>query len=353
MQHSILNSFIAFFNGGKRSFQLKIDLGEEKEEEQQNGMERGAVGCLPEELVIESILTRLPARTLGACCCVSKLWYNSILKDSRFSVFHYIQNKNKLFLVFNILNLLRGGIESNYWFSLLEREKVVIRLISGQNNPRRIYELVGFCNGLPCIKLVGKPTDTCGYITILNPIRGDSLVLSYILMVSYIHLCHGFGYDSLSQVYKAVIIFASKANDEFLCMVITLGTMSWRKIITSILDISPPPGSSPFPSRMITRVSRTLYRQATFCGGDLYWRTKNKVANNDDEIEMLLSLDLHNEKIRFIRLPTGCTPTHEGQYLIIDHLLEFKGYPCSARYERMPNSIYHCGHRCNYQTGVC
>ncbi|XP_026380603.1 uncharacterized protein LOC113275339 [Papaver somniferum] len=266
MPHPILNPFIACINGGKKraisgkkSCNLKIDQGEE-EKEQQNVMERGSSSYLPEELMIESILTRLPARTLAVSCCVSKLW-------------------------------------------------------------------------------------------------GDSLVLSYLRPTGgYIYVCHGFGFDSLSQVYKVVAVFASKASHKFLCMVVTLVTMSWRKITTTTFGMAPPPGSSPFPSRMLTRVSRTLCRQATFCGGDLFWRTKNKVVNNDDKIEMLLSFDLHNEKIRFIRLPAECTPItapHERQDLVVDHLLEFKGYPCIARSERRSNSIYHCGHCCNYQTGFC
>ncbi|RZC92043.1 hypothetical protein C5167_027932 [Papaver somniferum] len=53
---------------------------------------------------------------------------------------------------------------------------------------------------------------------------------------------------------------------------------------------------------------------------------------------MLLSFDLHNKKIHFIRLPADCTPitpTDERQYLADDHLLEFKGYPCVARSERV------------------
>ncbi|XP_026386885.1 uncharacterized protein LOC113282154 [Papaver somniferum] len=71
---------------------------------------------------------------------------------------------------------------------------------------------------------------------------------------------------------------------------------------------------------------------------------------------MLLSIDLHKEKIRFVQLPAECTLTaaNERQYLAVDHLLEFKGYPCIARSERIIISNNdHYGHRCNYQTGVC
>ncbi|RZC87513.1 hypothetical protein C5167_036053 [Papaver somniferum] len=69
------------------------------------------------------------------------------------------------------------------------------------------------------------------------------------------------------------------SDNEFLCMVITLGTCSWRNITTKTSEISPPPGtSSPFPSRMATRVSRSFRKPATFCGGDLLWRTTSEVG---------------------------------------------------------------------------
>ncbi|XP_026433658.1 uncharacterized protein LOC113331114 [Papaver somniferum] len=205
------------------------------------------------------------------------------------------------------------------------------------------------------------PDDVVGSIVVVNPTRSQTLTFSYVTPTGgYIYLCHGFGFDSLSQVYKAVIVFNSKDNEEFLCMIITLGTCSWRNVVTKTSEMSPPPGSSsPFPSRMVTRVSRSFCRSATFCGGDLLWRTTNEV-DNDCEIEMLLSFDLHREKIHFIRLPAECTLTpatmNAHQYLGVDHLLEFKGYPCIARSEKiMLSNSDHCGHHCGYQSnfGCC
>ncbi|XP_026454666.1 uncharacterized protein LOC113355904 isoform X1 [Papaver somniferum] len=206
--------------------------------------------------------------------------------------------------------------------------------------------------------LTRLPFRTLAVCSIISKYWAEIFVRSYLRPAGG-YIGHGFGFDSLSQVYKVVIIFTSEADNEFLCMVLTLGTMSWRKILTSIVDISPPPGSSPFPSPMVTNVSTTFYRQATFCRGDLFWRTKSTVSNGND-IEMLLSFDLHKEKIHFIQFPTECTltstpTTDQRQYLADDHLLEFKGYPCIAHSERITtrSNNDHYGHRCNYQAGVC
>ncbi|XP_026405750.1 uncharacterized protein LOC113301217 isoform X1 [Papaver somniferum] len=119
--------------------------------------------------------------------------------------------------------------------------------------------------------------------------------------------------------------------------------------------MSPPPGCSPFPRRMITRTSRDYQREATRCGDNLFWRITNNTSN-DDKTEMLLSFDIHNEKLHFIHLPIECTqvPMNEHQYVEVDHhLLEFKGYPCVARSEKIIiNNRYH-HHQCIAQRRFC
>lgn len=124
------------------------------------------------------------------------------------------------------------------------------------------------------------------------------------------------------------------------------------KITTSTAEMSPPPGSSPFPSRMVTRVSTKFCGSATgtLCGDDLFWRMTNEgLEDNINEsrlsgTEMLLSFNLHYEKIQFIRLPPQST-MNEHPCLVLDHLLEFKGYPCVARSEKkmmLNNNDQHC-----------
>ncbi|XP_026403625.1 uncharacterized protein LOC113298941 [Papaver somniferum] len=303
---------------------------------------------------------RLPAPTLLARCSpLSKLWHNSTTKDARFAVVHNVLNRNNKSLILNLLNVFRGGIDICYFFRLEANNdnnylhpKIITRI-----ETHEIFELVGYANGLACIKRVSKPDAAMGSISVVNPIRFETLNLYYVTPTGgYIYLCHGFAFDSLSQVYKAVIVFTSKDDDGFVCVVITLGTLSWRNIITSTLDMSPPPGSPPFPGRMVTRLSSSFCRPATYCGGDLLWRTTSEVGNGS-KMEMLLSFDLHYEKIRFIRLPavSNLTPTmDEHQYLVIDHLLEYKGYPCIARSEKISiSNSDHSGHRCEYQSNCC
>ncbi|XP_026458132.1 uncharacterized protein LOC113358701 isoform X2 [Papaver somniferum] len=250
---------------------------------------------LAEELVIENILTRLPFRTLSQYSCISKLWCNSISNDAHFAKTHFAHNKNQ-----------------------------VRKYGSGRN-----------------------------YVSIINPIRREILSLPY----QYPndggecqYLCHGFGFDSSTDEYKLVIIFTSKDIEEyFISMVFTLGTRSWRKSVTSVAQISPPPGCSPFPSRLVTR------RAATLCGGDLFWKITAKgaveeeatvvthnhteeVRDNNNRIGMLLSFNIHKEKIQFVQLPAECNvtaPMPTTMNVVVEHhLLEHKGYPCVAQSEK-------------------
>ncbi|XP_026454691.1 uncharacterized protein LOC113355922 [Papaver somniferum] len=123
-------------------------------------------------------------------------------------------------------------------------------------------------------------------------------------------------------------------------MVVTLGGRSWRKIVTSTCDISPPPGHSPVPSKMVTTMWRDDRRYSTTCGNDLLWMVTNTGSDDGNKNQMLLSFDVHNEKIQFIRLPPEYNPListfeRDGSLEIAYHLLEFKGYPCVARSERV------------------
>ncbi|XP_026377851.1 uncharacterized protein LOC113272179 [Papaver somniferum] len=308
---------------------------------------------LPEELVLENIATRLSARDLSGLITVSKLWYNSIENDRGFAMSHFVNHENNKNLCFNLHNVTYETDHPNmirsYFFNL-EKDSDNSHFydfeLSSVLGSAGSVEPVGNCNGLSCVK---RPSaDGFEEIFITNPVRGETLIFTCLTPEiggvggSLEYLCHGFGFDSSSQEYKVVVTYTTSTADNgqgFICMVVTLGATSWRKIVISTSEISPPPGCSPFPSQMVTRMWKDTHRSATICAGDLLWRITN-TANDGYKTEMLLLFDIHNEKIQFLQLPTECTslvPTmNENDCLEIGHhLLEFKGYPCVARSEKI------------------
>ncbi|XP_026420424.1 F-box protein At3g07870-like [Papaver somniferum] len=207
---------------------------------------------LPQEIFLENILTRLQARDVARYSCVCKLWNNYTFKDSKFASSHFIQNKNKLNLVFNLSN-----VSQKAYFFTLEKDEFDDTAIPPPTSKKRKRdddddekflsyrilgdftflfpcELVGYCNGLACFKPVSRDSNVNGAISILHPIMAESLVLSYLTPTQSTgrlcnYLCHGFGFDSLSEEYKVVIIFTTTPSvktinhQEFVCMVVTLG----------------------------------------------------------------------------------------------------------------------------------
>ncbi|XP_026439184.1 putative F-box protein At3g52320 [Papaver somniferum] len=240
-----------------------LDVGHQtKKRKQETFKEIDAELCkkLPEDLAIENIATRLPARTLARYSCVSKLWYNSIFNDARFAAHHFALQSHKK-LVFNLLNVSSGShFQKAYLFNLQRND-----------SDKNIDDYDG-------------DDDHVSSNYIVNPARGETLALMYCdptISTGGEHLCHGFGFESSSQEYKVVIIFTTRTTNQekedeqlFVCMVITSGTNSWRKIVTKTSEMSLP-FSSPHRRIMVTRAWRNYRRSATLCGGDLFWRIAN------------------------------------------------------------------------------
>ncbi|XP_026386223.1 putative F-box protein At1g47790 [Papaver somniferum] len=238
---------------------------------------------LPEDLIIESILTRLPVRTLAQYSCVSKLWYNSIFNDPQFAKTHFANSKNRnLNLFVQLLNVWVGRPKSSFFSVGNDYEH---RLLCSLKMPATC-EPVGNCDGLVCITQGRKDAHGPALMLVVNPSRAEIIALPYFHPRDREceYLCHGLGFDSLSGEYKVVIIFTLKYNVEFITMVFTLGTKSWRSIVTSVAEISPPPGCSPFPRQMVTEVWGNIRTPATLCGGALFWRITNREVEEDEII---------------------------------------------------------------------
>ncbi|XP_026408548.1 F-box protein At1g30790-like [Papaver somniferum] len=303
---------------------------------------------LPQDLVLGNIITRLPVRVLSRFKLVSKLWYNSIVNDTKFAMSHFSHHQTRRKLWFNLHNVLKIGKDEvrNYFFNLEKdgSDEYNFKLLHKHESQGRSIEPVGNCNGLSCFQRMGISPGS-EEIIIVNPFRRETLNLICLIPKigggggSLKYLCHGFGFDLLSQEYKVVLIYTTSTSEGdrgFICMVLTLGVRSWRKVVTSTCDMLPPPGYSPFPSQMVTTMWKKDHRSAAICGGDLLWRITHTGSLDGNKIEMLLSFDIHNEKIQFIGLPEECNSLQStlkrDYYLEIGHhLLEFKGYPCVAR----------------------
>ncbi|KAI3832862.1 hypothetical protein MKX03_026623, partial [Papaver bracteatum] len=318
---------------------------------------------LPHEVIMGNILTRLPIyKLVKECALVCKLWYKSTKIEPQFKSLYLLQscryrNPN---LIFEIYNFFRGNfhyatynldigdtggdIDNNnfaYDFSKLTHAVTTC-----------MQDLVGHCNGLVCFR--ASQVRKFASFLIINPCyrRQDRIGIYYPIHDDALIVCCGFGFDSLSNQYKIVLDITTTSNsssvvidahDKFKCMVFTLGSKSWRE--------SWSPNTLPLVPAHITGVTQkkrmivsrmSFSRSAIYVAGALYWRVLTRDYGKDEETEMLLSFDIHDEQFQLISLPAECelkmktaattAITSEQQQQLVDHrLLEFKGSPCVAR----------------------
>ncbi|XP_026408827.1 uncharacterized protein LOC113303957 [Papaver somniferum] len=331
---------------------------------------------LPRDLVMKEILTKLPVPTLLTSVLVSKLWYNSIHNDhKRLTYSHFLQSQKQPNVILSLLNVRDCDVVvkktgepryGSYFFKfaagMYDRENenaLQFDKFRGGNVGRGICEMVGYCRGLPCIAAADE--HSTDYI-ILDPNRKDFLhIFSDFFGAGACIICHGFGFDHSTNVYKLVSIFRT-IEKELNIMVFTLGTKSWRNVTAT---------TTPISGRPITKIRAPTGsdKSAIFCNtsssrgsGCLVWKIittpggagsdniqhDNSNAVNDSEMEMLLPFTLHDEKFQFIQLPAKSTTDEQQKHLHVDypHLLEFKGSPCIARVEKISGNGSDYPHRC-------
>ncbi|RZC44821.1 hypothetical protein C5167_037774 [Papaver somniferum] len=130
-----------------------------------------------------------------------------------------------------------------------------------------------------------------------------------------------------SKEYKLVSVFRT-SHQQLNIVVFTLGTKSWRNVTTTSTHVA-------YHGHPITwiRASTSSDRSAIFCNtgnGCLVWKiittigggegangTENK--NSDNQMEMLLSFNLHDEKFSFIQLPSKNTTDEQRNHLLKKH----------------------------------
>ncbi|XP_058781169.1 F-box/kelch-repeat protein At3g23880-like [Vicia villosa] len=178
---------------------------------------------LPFDL-IPDILSRLPVKFLLQLQCVCKSW-NSLISDHQFVRKHLNRSNTH-----NLHCLRRPNCYSHHYtiqsnplrsvFTRINPNFTSLIFPSYGIHERVKFELIGSCDGILCL------ADYCLHLVILwNPSvkKGKELpLLERTRDVSFTSI--GFGYDSLADTYKVIVINKTKGK------VHTLGTNFWKSI---------------------------------------------------------------------------------------------------------------------------
>ncbi|KAI3987258.1 hypothetical protein MKX01_031742 [Papaver californicum] len=196
------------------------------------------MSSIPQEILEENILTRLPVKSISRFRCVCKYWCNNVFKNSHFTKMHLqhaIAMNNFSLLVSNQksdhskpTDIYICSFDHNVFLSSKNLGKAV-----GIDYPfmskKCASQLIGSCNGLVCIELYGK-------ICIWNPYTKEyrkvpATPIEYPSAVAgCIQISYGFGLDRKSDDYKLLRIVGFAGNEVSEAKVYTLRSNSWKSL---------------------------------------------------------------------------------------------------------------------------
>ncbi|KAI3933946.1 hypothetical protein MKW92_051548 [Papaver armeniacum] len=271
---------------------------------------------VPTELILE-FLSRLQIKSLRRLSCTSKYLYNTINQNPHFARSHFINYSQKYpYLVLYVNSAMNENSPVLYKNLFYDRDVVHDRNDNRDVNVRLTLPyrgqggFFGYCNGLTCFTKVYKKTafviDVWNFTTnellrIIPPVIVDKEDTSPTRGLGYTLMSRGFGFDSLNNEYKLVLIVFTRKTRCGQGFVYTFGTKSsWKQIN--------------LPGQRATTVQGTFIPYGG--GGALYWMTSDP--------RIILQFDLHQDKFQYVRIPLERNeyPTSENHL----RLFESKGF---------------------------
>ena len=202
---------------------------------------------LPEEIIID-VLSRLPAKSVGRCRCVSKPW-RALLSRPKFIRAHLDRSRNLgqeslIFISESQYALFSVSLDSAQ--QVFDEITISATKLSFADHPDSWVRVYATCDGL--VLVGGKEHKKF----VLNPVTREIREVPpspFALDPGACFIMHGLGYDSVSDDYKIVTLsFYDTDNDcgydpatddyctEMFVNVYSLKSNSWRRAESSPYD---------------------------------------------------------------------------------------------------------------------
>ncbi|CAL5394649.1 unnamed protein product [Camellia sinensis] len=252
---------------------------------------------LPQEMLVD-ILTRLPAKVVVQCKCISKHW-RSLIEDPSFVDLHHTRAQSRPYLVISLINC---SLTKIHFFSA-----------DYEGGPAQ-YLLTDFLSGLYHIKQSVNGL-ICGYlrksnsIFIVNPTTRQFVTLPPTRLLTYdANFTHepdlSFGFDPFTKQYKVLLTTFIHIKGEgecydyldYKCEIFTLGTHSWREI-----DCLSVPWHYEFGGG------------GCCVNGVIHWRNRSYYIPKPSppmSADVIVTFELKNERFQMIPLPRGPSRMH-------------------------------------------
>lgn len=269
---------------------------------------------LPEEIIF-AILSRVPAKSVGFCRCVSKPW-RALLSEPKFIKTHLQVSRINPQESLAIFRYSRHGTifysaPLNDAHHLFDEITLSLTKLTFAGDPYSWYRVHGSCDGLLLVLLSDYNQRN---VFVMNPLTREmrQVPLSPLAIDPYVGIClYGFGYDSLSDDYKMVTIsyYRIRLNYQYVTKenfvdVYSLKTGSWKRLQKS-------PYYHAGPRRA----------PGAFVGGCLHWLARRTT----DHTSAIVAFDLVEEKFQEVPPP----PSLLLAYLVVYYeLAVLGGYLC-------------------------
>ena len=283
---------------------------------------------LPDDLVINNILTRLPVKSVMRFRGVCKSWYSSI-KTSDFIDTHlsnYKDSHDNGYVIHMPSVRNTSSYRSPYSSSSSSSNTSIpvctvafdrtFDKISDVRIPIDVNfnQIVGSCNGLLCVANSGN------LIYLWNPSIRKFKRLPDTLLGQLVNVTLGFAYHPENNDYKVVRIsstpFGAPVSYHEI-EVYTLSSDSWRRVgITLTTNVILYDKNFPLPIPLVN--------------GALHWISCITVGEKDRKSRMIMAFDVNSEKFGKLALPQGSIDENTFQTF----LASFKGKLAFITWER-------------------
>ncbi|XP_010444605.1 PREDICTED: F-box protein At5g65850-like [Camelina sativa] len=241
-----------------------------------NGVEENSFQ-IPIDLVFE-ILLRLPAKSVAACRCVSKLW-GSLISRQDFTELFFTKSVHRPKLLFTC----RKDGKLFFFSSPPDENSSADSLVSFSSSCRVSRPI----NGLVCLERDVKKTNETVRV-ICNPSTGQCLNLPKPTTTwSGLRIHNFFVYEPIEKQFKLLL---SCGIHEHLVLTLGTGELSWR-----VIEPSKP---------------HCIHRLSNICINGVLYYPATDMSSTDD---IIVCFDVSSEKFRFITAIQGFIQAgHDG-----------------------------------------
>ncbi|KAL9244737.1 hypothetical protein vseg_018475 [Gypsophila vaccaria] len=224
-------------------------------------MMRSIVISLPQDLIFDEILARLPVKSLVRFKTVCRSWYFTISSPEFAKTHLAFSSSRQLFLIDNF-ECLRDGrslrlVPYKEGNNNVDDIRELARLSARRNDPPTC--LVGCCNGIVCLCLYTHHRRVGGYM-IWNPATHEYRVIDNPYSDCEVK-AFGFGYATSIDDYKIAVIYCDSKEKHNRVYLYSLKTRTWKNIFVTTDDYD--------------------REYSLFYGSKIYWRRTETVVAVD------------------------------------------------------------------------